>query len=712
MNYWHMQLHPDDRLSIKTLTSILKTKGVIGLGDSWKDKNGNPNSAPEIFKTEMKIGDIVMIRDTITPVALVQIEGKAFLEKNTDEDFDWFNLRRNIKIIDFYDSHMADLKNQLLEKYDKSYIQAPGTLTKCQGTNATNDFIRNWYKIAVRKTLMENIKLSPERQLEIKTMWLKFREPFYDGKINIDIRNNVEALLDEWKKYTSKIKDDSLSIDDYTNRLNQGQAQMPGGYLCNFLERSTSAFFGSSKPGNANNFEIKLNSDGETYTIRKELKHGEKENKNDKYKATLLFNETIKKLLKEIINTDEPTKKIPLVEFSDFASRQILRKMAVLDNTDNFLFIYSNNIIDSLHNEFIYSEESTNLGKNYEIRTIANQILEISANNVVDSVILSWFLWRYANTQSIADENTPNVILYGPPGTGKTYQVKNSLDFICKGDRSRYEFVQFHPSFTYEDFIEGIKPKGVTKDGNIKFELLDGIFKRFCKRAKENPSKKFYFVVDEINRANLSSVFGETLLCLEKDYRHDVKNSNDENLIKTQYSTLIEEMIKEDDTKKDLAYHFQDGNAYFGVPSNLFFIGMMNDVDKSIDAFDLALRRRFKWIRKDCDYDVIDQFTKFKSGEEFTNIYDYVQACKSLNEYINKDLGLGKSYEFGHSFFMKITAISSRKEITAKNLEILFHLHLSPTLKEYLRSMFAESELDQKLQMALGEFIKPFKAKA
>lgn len=285
------------------------------------------------------------------------------------------------------------------------------------------------------------------------------------------------------------------------------------------------------------------------------------------------------------------------------------------------------------------------------------------------------------------------------------------MDFICQGDRSRYEFVQFHPSFTYEDFIEGIKPKGVTADGNIKFELVDGIFKRFCKKAKANPDKKFYFVVDEINRANLSSVFGETLLCLEKDYRHDVQNNNDENLIKTQYSTLIEEMIKDNPAKEELAYHFKDGNAYFGVPSNVFFIGMMNDVDKSIDAFDLALRRRFKWIRKDCDYEVIAE-TKFKNGEDFTNIDVYVKATQKLNDYINIQLGLGKSYEFGHSFLMKMTAMACRKEISVKNLESLFHLHLSPTLKEYLRAMFAESELDDKLQNALEEFTKPFKAKA
>jgi len=141
----------------------------------------------------------------------------------------------------------------------------------------------------------------------------------------------------------------------------------------------------------------------------------------------------------------------------------------------------------------------------------------------------------------------------------------------------------------------------------------------------------------------------------------------------------------------------------------VFFIGMMNDVDKSIDAFDLALRRRFKWIRKDCDYEVIEEETRFKGKEEFNNISQYVRACEKLNNYIANDLGLGKSYEFGHSFFMKVSDIAKRKEITPNNVEVLFNLFLRPTLKEYLRAVFAESELESKLDEALSKFKETIK---
>ncbi len=393
-----------------------------------------------------------------------------------------------------------------------------------------------------------------------------------------------------------------------------------------------------------------------------------------------------------------------LIEEANFSAKQILMKLAVLDNLSDFIYIYSEGVLNNLYEEFINGEEERNLGRNHETMLIAKHILNIDDSNKCDLVILSRFLWKYANAQAIADSTTPNVILYGPPGTGKTYAVRNSLDFVCQGDRDRYEILQFHPSFTYEDFIEGIKPKGVSKDGNIKFELVNGVFKRFCMKAKKDPNNSYYFVVDEINRANLSSVFGETLSTLEKDYRHKVNTSNSSsNLIKTQYSTLVEEMIKEGGSS-DLAYELIDGQAYFGVPINVFFIGMMNDVDKNIDAFDLALRRRFKWIRKDCDYDVIEEETKFKEREEFNNISNYRKACERLNNYISNDLGLGKSYEFGHSFYMKMGGIAKRKDITTNNMEILFNLHLRPTLKEYLRAVFAESELDNRLKEAMDKF--------
>ncbi len=626
--------------------------------------------------------------------------GPPLIEHNTDDEFDWFKLRRQIEILGFYEEDEKNLLYQILTAYGKSHIQAPGTLTCCNGSNATNNFIVKWYKLRTYKRLMENIKLSEERQTHIKVLWNKFKNETKEEEKKFN-KDEVEKLISEWKLYKHKILNDTLSLDDYTNILGSSTAIMPGGYLCNFLERTTRIVLGSSKPGTAFNFEVKLNDDNSTYHIKSVNKSNA-----TRQDAELYFNEKIKGLLKSIVSKTDPLEKIYLIENSNYSAKQVLMKLAVLDNLSDFLYIYSTQWLEELYNEFIDSDAEEIFRKNYQVCLVAKKLLDVNEQDKNELVLLSRFLWRFVNSKSIADTNNPNVILYGPPGTGKTFSVKSSLDFVCQGDTSRYEVLQFHPSFTYEDFIEGIKPKGVSKDGNIRFELVNGIFKNFCIKAKKHPEKDFYFVVDEINRANLSMVFGETLSLLEKDYRQDTENKN---LIRTQYSALIEDLIKEDNKFKDLAYEIHNNEVKFGVPKNVFFIGMMNDVDKSIDAFDLALRRRFKWIRKDCDYEVIEEETRFKGKDQFNNIGLYVKACEKLNDYISKDLGLGKSYEFGHSFFMKISDIAKRKDITNNNIEILFNLYLRPTLKEYLRAVFVESELESRLDEALNKFKETIK---
>lgn len=549
--------------------------------------------------------------------------------------------------------------------------------------------------------LMENIKLSAERQAQIKALWEKYKSETKAEDKTFNIRE-IENLIGQWNQYKEKITNDTLSLDEYTNTLGSSTATMPGGYLCNFLERTTRTVLGSSKPGTAFNFEVKLNNDNASYYILKQNKQNA-----SKEEAETYFNSNIRGLLKSIVSETEPLAKIKLVEDAAYSAKQILMKMAVLDNLTDFLYIYSTQWLEELYNDFIDGDAEGIFTKNHQVCLVAKKLLSVNEQDKGELILLSRFLWRYVNARTIADADNLNVIMYGPPGTGKTYSVVNSLAFVSQGDSSRYELLQFHPSFTYEDFIEGIKPKGVSKDGNIRFELVNGIFKNFCIKAKNTPDKSFYFVVDEINRANLSSVFGETLSLLEKDYRHDGKNTK--NLIRTQYSTLIEDLIKEDKKYEALAYTIDKGEVKFGVPENVFFIGMMNDVDKSIDAFDLALRRRFKWIRKDCDYDVIEEETRFKRKEDFSNINQYLKACEKLNNYISAELGLGKSYEFGHSFFMKMSDIAKRKEITQHNLETLFYLYLRPTLKEYLRAVFAESELDGKLDEALNRFKETLK---
>jgi len=552
----------------------------------------------------------------------------------------------------------------------------------------------------------KNSIMSEEQQKQLKQLWDNYK---VSNIVSTQIEKVFEKIIGEWKQYRQKIIEETITIDDYTNTLNnlRGADHLPGGYLCNFLERSTRDSLGSSKPGNATRFGVKLNDDDKTYTIA-ENATTTKNNNATKEEAETVFNSDIKPLLISIVSAPGQLERAQLTEKPDtcMKARQLLRKIVVLEKPMEYFYIYSDEVINALYTEFIDGPASLNLEKNHAVRKLLSELLNIEAN-YKDTNLLSGFLWSYYGAKTVADQSNPNVILYGSPGTGKTYTIKKNIHFLCRGDNSRYEFIQFHPSYTYEDFIEGIKPKGITTDGNIRFELVNGVFKRFCIKASKDPDKEYYFIIDEINRANLSSVFGEILLCLEKDYRHNVKSKTDsiENLVKTQYSSLIEQLDRVQ--KVNLAYYLSEsGECYFGIPQNVYVIGMMNDVDKSIDTFDLALRRRFKWIRKDCNYDVIYDFTKYRNGQEFENINEYIRASKKLNNYISETLGLGKSYEFGHSFFMKISTIAMKKRISSKNISQLFELHLRPTLKEYLRAAYPERELDDKLQEALKTFVE------
>lgn len=284
-------------------------------------------------------------------------------------------------------------------------------------------------------------------------------------------------------------------------------------------------------------------------------------------------------------------------------------------------------------------------------------------------------------------------------------------------------WVQFHPSYSYEDFIEGIKPIGISNE-SVNLKLVNGKFKNFCKKAKGNLSEEYYFVADEINRANLSAVFGETLSLLESGYRDFRKIENDakeqRHLIETQYSEL-----ERNSANSEIFYEEEEKyKGKFGVPRNIRFIGMMNDVDKSIDAFDLALRRRFKWVRMDCDYSVI------RDNIVLGNVDKFIISCAKLNycisgcepkesqglsdedmqkvkQDVSSKLELGASYEFGHANFLKIKDVCRQNSIKKVHKEELFDGYLKPTLKEYLRSLCPEEgKLEKKLSDARNVFVK------
>ena len=163
-------------------------------------------------------------------------------------------------------------------------------------------------------------------------------------------------------------------------------------------------------------------------------------------------------------------------------------------------------------------------------------------------------------------------------------------------------------------------------------------------------------------------------------------------------------MIETVDNNDELIYKNINDRAFFGIPFNIHFVGIMNDVDRSIDPFDLALRRRFKWVSMFCNYEIIEDLLIEKGFNEET-VSDYIESCKKLNDYIcNKGLGLGRSYEIGHAFFLKILNVSNQKRITKTAKNIVFENFILGTLQEYIRQVADESELDDYVKRAQNEF--------
>jgi len=307
------------------------------------------------------------------------------------------------------------------------------------------------------------------------------------------------------------------------------------------------------------------------------------------------------------------------------------------------------------------------------------------------------------------DFESKNIILHGAPGTGKTYMTEETIKARkLIENNSEYELVQFHPSYGYEDFIEGIKPTGL-ENGQMRFELKNGVFKQMCidafKELQTNPNnpKKYYFIADEINRAELSRVFGELLLCLEDDKRLSVVEETIKKKkilkvkgtkVKLPNSNLWEKehvVVCADENDKILNDSESKKDWYFGVPENVYFIGTMNDIDRSVNSFDMALRRRFVWKHYRCDYDVIENNYK-----DDCKLDSYIKACKNLNSHITdkKGFNLSDSYELGQSYFMKL------KTLKQNELNRVWIEHISPILKEYLRAEYSENEIIKKLEEA------------
>ena len=235
-----------------------------------------------------------------------------------------------------------------------------------------------------------------------------------------------------------------------------------------------------------------------------------------------------------------------------------------------------------------------------------------------------------------------NVILQGAPGVGKTYAAKR-LAYSMMGvkDPERVQLVQFHQSYSYEDFVEGFRPSST----GMNFEVKKGAFYNFCKKASDDKENEYFFIIDEINRGNLSKIFGELFMLIEAD-----KRGNDIQLL---YSS-----------------------DKFSVPKNIYIIGMMNTADRSLAMIDYALRRRFAFFEMKPAFES-EGFREYQYGLENDKFNKLIDCVISLNQRIADDESLGEGFCIGHSYFCDI------EEIKENTLTDIVEFEIIPLLKEY-----------------------------
>lgn len=237
-----------------------------------------------------------------------------------------------------------------------------------------------------------------------------------------------------------------------------------------------------------------------------------------------------------------------------------------------------------------------------------------------------------------------NIIMQGAPGVGKTFAAKR-LAYSMMGvkDASRVMLVQFHQSYSYEDFIEGYRPSGAG------FELVKGAFYSFCKKAADDEENDYFFIIDEINRGNLSKIFGELFMLIESDKR------GPKNKLQLLYSREL-----------------------FYVPRNVHIIGMMNTADRSLAMLDYALRRRFAFVELHPALDS-EGFREYCSGLDNPRFEALVREVESLNRAIAEDESLGEGFCIGHSYFCNMKP----ETCTDSALASIVDYELIPMLKEY-----------------------------
>lgn len=621
MNYWHMQLHPND-LNWSKEKEVLEKYHIIGLGD-WEEQI----SQQDDFEKKMKIGDIVAIKRGSQFIALTKVTGDY---QYTDEvgDLDWFQRRRKVDILDWY-------KNDY-----NFYVSPRGTLTRCNTNNSdaqSNISIINWYKMAmtnyeINKTINllkyknQIILQGPPgtgKTRQAKLIAEELTKPRTVGNPESIIDNLVKTFNpnDETIKTSRESKDKLLSTfhelfpKENLNKLTlqtycAGKGDRDN--FCWWIERGLKPL-GYYFPGSARAYLIFWKKELEDYSKHGIVKDIEDNDEAMKKVAELIF---------EVVQTKNTDNAVQY--FGD----SFLLKLLNSYYPDEYFPINSERMIDNALKIFRMNYRGLNV---FEKNQKLNQVYldkKKQFNSQINSFEFARILFDKFNIK-----------------TGESIDVKTGI--VAEGE---FEIIQFHPAYSYEDFVRGIVAV-TTENGNVSYQVENKILADFAQKATDNPNGNYVLIIDEINRANLPSVLGELIYALE--YRNEPVTS---------------------------MYEFE-GERKIALPKNLFIIGTINTADRSVGHIDYAIRRRFAFVDILPDENVIQNAIAKTLFNEIKTLFG--------NEFLSPDFK-AKDVMIGHSYFL----VKDEDE-----LRIKLNFEIKPILREYLKDGIFLETANEKIEL-------------
>ena len=670
----------------------------------------------------------------------------------------------------------------------------------------------------------EKVDLKEEQEKNLEKLKKEFEEYLnqeYSDKDNL--YKNIEKsekLVKEFNEKFLKNNLEDLTLEDYCKKERD--------YFLYWLEYKTNYSSNNQVVLGKSRIYGKIHTG--LYFYKEDNNYCFNEKELSEYEANEIFEKKVKPFWKEILRCikENNIKKISKIKkkYSFFKSNQLIAKFINLVNFNKYLLIYDKEVFRKINSELGISKSNDYFG-------LLDDLSKFFRDNFKDyiedygMVKISNFLWKkygkndktqnkeQSKNENKIDEkmediiyllkNKGQIILYGPPGTGKTYMTKEIIKEFIKSENNvekdfselkkenRVEFITFHPSYSYEEFIEGITFDVNNENSEEKYILKDGVFKEFCKLAEKNYRKSkegdkeidfeklieysfndlkeeekikiktkksefyiydyndrtiyfekknkdrshslciktlkkifedkdenvskyikgglepyykalinflneklqkiernsfvydkeelkpYFLIIDEINRGDISKIFGELITLLEKDKRLGEEN---EIISKLPYS-----------------------NEDFGVPPNLYVIGTMNTADKSIANLDVALRRRFGFVEIAPDFEDNSNLIEYLKEK---NLYDNpllkssIEKIKEINNKIKEEPTLGKDKMIGHSFFFKLENIDNLE----KDLRLIWNNEIIPLIEEYTYGN--EEEMNKILGLNNEENIKKF----